>query len=71
METPGSLIDKLTIVNIKIFKAEDVKRSEASDKEIADATRLTNKLNKHRNELISEIDKMFGYDNASSIKNYG
>lgn len=72
METPGSLIDKLSIVNIKIFHLEDIKRDELStDKQIADATRLTNKLNKHRNQLIAEIDKMFGYDNASSIKTHG
>jgi hypothetical protein len=72
METPGSLIDKLVIVNLKIFKAEDVKREpDASDKTIADATRLTNKLNKHRNELIGELDEMFGYNNVSTTKMYG
>ncbi len=72
METPGSLIDKLTIVNLKIFKAEDIKRDPAAtDKQIADATRSTNHLNYYRNQLISEIDKMFNYDNANSIKLYG
>lgn len=72
METPGSLIDKLSIVNNKIFNLEDIKRKEgATDKELADATRLTNELNKHRNSLIAEIDKMFGYSNLSSIKTHG
>jgi hypothetical protein len=72
METPGSLIDKLVIVNLKIFKAEDIKREpDASDKTIADATRLTNKLNKHRNDLIAEVDKLLGYDNPNAIKMYG
>jgi hypothetical protein len=71
METPGSLIDKLTIVNIKIFKAEDIKRDGGTDKAIADATRLTNKLNKYRNDLIAEIDNLFGFDNPNSIKMYG
>lgn len=72
METPGSLIDKLTIVNLKIFKAEDIKRDKlASDQVIAEATRLTNALNTHRNNLIKEIDTLFGYENGSSIKSYG
>lgn len=72
METPGSLIDKLTIVNLKIFKAEDVKRDpKATDKTIADATRLTNKLNQHRNDLIKEIDQFFGVENSISLKTYG
>ena len=72
METPGSLIDKLIIVNLKIFKAEDIKREEgASDKVIADATRATNDLNKSRNDLIKEIDELLGFKNAGNIKMYG
>lgn len=71
METPGSLIDKLSIVNLKIFQLEDIKRGPYSDKEIADATRKTNELNAHRNKLIAEIDTMFGYSNSSSIKTHG
>ena len=59
MDTIGNLIDKLTIVNIRIWMAEDVKRNpNASDKEIADATRLTNIANQQRNDLIQEIDEM-------------
>jgi hypothetical protein len=58
METIGSLIDKLTIVNIRIWFAEDIKRKEsASDKEIADACRITNICNTQRNDLIQEIDE--------------
>lgn len=72
METLGSLIDKLTIVNLKMFKLEDLKRNpEATDKAIADATRDTNKLNQNRNELITEIDAMMGVTNYNSIKSYG
>jgi hypothetical protein len=72
METPGSLIDKLIIVNLKIFKAEDIKRDpEATDKDLADATRLTNKLNQHRNSLMIEIDELSGIKNLNSIKTYG
>lgn len=60
METLGSLVDKLTIVNLKIFKAEDLKRDEsASDKQIADACRATNLLNTQRNDLMQEIDELF------------
>lgn len=72
METPGSAIDKLITVVIKIFEQENIKRNpEATDKAIADATRLTNKLNKHRNDLIKEIDEFNGYENPITIKTHG
>jgi Protein of unknown function (DUF4254) len=62
MDTIGNLIDKLTIVNIRIWMAEDIKRNkEASDKEIADATRLTNTANQQRNDLIQEIDEKINH----------
>lgn len=58
MDTIGNLIDKLTVVNIRIWMAEDIKRNKgASDKEIADATKLTNIANQQRNDLIQEIDE--------------
>lgn len=58
METVGNLIDKLTITNIRIWMAEDIKRNPtATDTEIADATRTTNIANQHRNDLIQEIDE--------------
>lgn len=58
MDTIGSLIDKLTIVNIRIWTAEDIKRDkQATDKTIADATKLTNVANSQRNDLIQEIDE--------------
>jgi hypothetical protein len=58
MDTIGNLIDKLSVVNIRIWMAEDIKRNKnASDKEIADATRLTNIANSQRNDLIQEIDE--------------
>lgn len=60
METLGNLIDKLTVVNIRIWMAEDKKRDvNATDKQIADATRLTNIANQQRNDLIQEIDEKF------------
>jgi hypothetical protein len=65
--TPGNLCDQLTIVNIKIFMLEDIKRNSTSDKEIADSTRKTNTLNVLRNELISSIDEAFN-DASEGIK---
>ena len=58
METIGSLIDKLSVINVRIWVAEDIKRSKnATDKEIADATKITNIANSQRNDLIQEIDE--------------
>jgi hypothetical protein len=58
METIGNLIDKLTIANIRIWMAEDIKRDKnATDKQIADATRITNVSNSYRTDLIQEIDE--------------
>ena len=74
METIGNLIDKLSIVNIRIWMAEDIKRnSNATDKQIADATRLTNTCNSQRNDLIQEIDEMLNdmVANGSLQKLYG
>lgn len=62
MDTIGNLIDKLTIVNIRIWMAEDIKRNpDASDKQIADATRVTNIANSQRNDLIQEIDESINH----------
>lgn len=62
MDTIGNLIDKLTIVNIRIWTAEDTKRNpNATDTEIANATRLTNIANQQRNDLIQEIDEKINH----------
>jgi len=59
MDTIGNLIDKLTITNIRIWMAEDIKRDKnATDKQIANACRVTNAANQHRTDLIQEIDEM-------------
>jgi Protein of unknown function (DUF4254) len=59
MDTVGNLIDKLSIVNIRIWFAEDIKRNKgATDKQLADACRVTNVANSQRNDLIQEIDEM-------------
>jgi hypothetical protein len=62
METLGNLIDKLTIVNLRIWMAEDLKRDKnATDTEIANATRLTNVCNQQRNDIIQDIDELINY----------
>ena len=62
METIGNLIDKLTIANIRIWMAEDIKRDkDATDKEIAAATRITNVVNGLRTDLIQEIDESLNH----------
>ena len=59
METIGNLIDKLTVTNVRIWMAEDIKRKEnAADSEIIMATKLTNVANQQRNDLIQEIDEL-------------
>lgn len=56
--TIGNLIDQLTIVNIRIWMYEDIKRNKtASNDEVAHATRITNVCNQQRNDLIQEIDE--------------
>ena len=58
MDTIGNLIDKISVVNIRIWFAEDIKRSKlASDEQIAAACRITNIANSQRNDLIQEIDE--------------
>ena len=82
MTTIASLIDQLTIVNIRVWVAEDKKRApNATDKEIADATRITNVANQQRNDLIQEIDEKLNHMvktgeiqklyNQGSLKMYG
>jgi predicted lactoylglutathione lyase len=62
METIGNLIDKLSVINIRIWMAEDIKRNkDVTDKEIADATRITNVANSQRNDLIQEIDEKLNH----------
>ena len=60
MDTIGNLIDKLSIANQRIWAAEDLKRKVgATDKEIADATKITNVINGLRTDLIQELDEKF------------
>ncbi len=57
-ETLGSLVDKLTIANIRLWHLEEIKhRESASDADVADAARKIAVVNKQRNSLIDEIDE--------------
>lgn len=56
--TIGNLIDNLSIVNIRIWMLEDIRRDKnASDKELLDANAKIAKLNPLRNDLIEAIDE--------------
>lgn len=71
--TPANLIEQLMTATIRIWMAEDVKRLPgATDKQIADATRITNITNQQRHNLIQEIDKAFGHNtHQGDMKIYG
>ncbi len=72
MDTFGNLVDKLTIVNLKIWNYEDIKRNSNDDKAISEATKKTNILNQQRNDLIQEIDEMLieASNGVINFKNY-
>jgi hypothetical protein len=61
-DTIGSLIDKLTVCNIRIWMAEDLIRNENStDEEIIKANKISNYSNSYRNDLIQEIDEKINH----------
>lgn len=72
-KTLGELIDELSVTNIRIWMAEDIKRKPyATDSEIAKATKLTNFANSYRNNLKEAIDKKLGVETGQgSTKLYG
>ena len=56
--TIGNLVDQLVVANVRIWMAEDLKRdSQATDEQIANATRITNVANQQRTDLIQAIDE--------------
>lgn len=57
-ETLGSLVDKLSIINIKLWFTQDVvhKAGEAREGVPADVVMRLHQLNLQRNALMSEID---------------
>jgi hypothetical protein len=56
-ETLGSLIDKLTIANVRLWHLEDIRRDRSlPDKERLAAADKIAVVNSERNSLIDEID---------------
>jgi Protein of unknown function (DUF4254) len=52
------MIDQLTIANIRIWMAEDIKRdAKATPEQIVKATAVTNVANQQRTDLIQAIDE--------------
>ncbi len=57
-ETLGSLIDKLTIANIRLWHLEDIRRDRKfSDKKRLEAADKISIVNSERNGLMDEIDE--------------
>jgi len=57
-ETLGSLVDKLTIKNLRLWHLEDSRRDMSlSDSERLAAADKVSVVNKQRNDLIDEIDE--------------
>lgn len=60
METLGSLVDKLSIANCRIWALEDRRRDlSLSDAERLEAADAVAEINSQRNALIDEIDQLF------------
>ena len=54
----GNLVDQLITANLRIWFSEDIKRNpKATNKQIADATRITNVVNGLRHDLIQALDE--------------
>jgi len=57
-ETLGTLIDKLTIANIRLWHLEDVRRDRSlPDKDRLAAADAIAEVNRQRNDLMDEIDE--------------
>jgi len=57
-ETLGSLVDKLTIANIRLWHLEDVRRDKTlPDKDRLAAADAIAEVNQQRNDLMDEIDE--------------
>ena len=60
METFGSLVDKISIANLKIYHAEDIAHDLASTlDEVGKAKLKINGLNDMRTALVAELDLLF------------
>lgn len=64
----GELIDRLSIVNVKVFKLVEFIETGKDDPEVADAARKVQALNRQRSDLKNEIDRMFSGGGRPEIK---
>jgi len=76
METVGSLVDKISIINIKIYHHEDIAHAlGASDAIVAKAKRAINVLNNQRCALVEELDILIASGKMlkpyEAVKDYG
>ena len=69
MQTLGSVIDQLTIANIRLWHLEDKRRDKSlSDKERLEACDMVAIVNSQRNGLIDEIDDMLSKGDIKTFK---
>jgi len=58
-ETVGSLVDKISIMNLKLWHLEDeARRTDVDDSHIAAVKRKIDVANLQRNDLIEELDAL-------------
>lgn len=67
MDSLGSLIDELSVVNIKIYHLIDTIEREPTDKIVAESARKAQILNRQRSKLINEINERLG-QNEMTVK---
>ena len=68
-ETLGSLIDKLSIANIRLWHLEDRRRDMArTDRERLTAADAVSVVNKQRNDLIDEIDLFLRHSKEGLVR---
>lgn len=60
METLAELIDKLTVVNIKIFHCIEIVESSTDNDVVAETSRKTASLNRQRSSIMNEISERLG-----------
>lgn len=68
-ETLGSLVDKLTIKNLRLWHLEDIRRDMTlPDSERLDAADKVSLVNQQRNDLIDEIDEFLANAIRGGVK---
>jgi Protein of unknown function (DUF4254) len=68
-ETLGSLVDKLTIKNLRLWHLEDIRRDVTMpDSERLSAADKVSQVNQQRNDLIDEIDQFLADAIAGVVK---